>query len=161
MTQSSMLSIGMDVQQDAIAGADVAPEPGAAVTALGPIGTRQGAMAHLLRKRPSKAPPRLLVYDAAPCGDWLSRYLTPTGPTCWVVAPARMPQKAGARVKPDRRDAGPLARLMRSGELTPVSGPTGEDDAMGARSRAREATMQELQAAKCRLNACLLRQDSR
>jgi len=31
-----------------------------------------------------------------------------------------MPHKAGDRVKTDRRDAVHLARLMRSGDLTPV-----------------------------------------
>jgi transposase len=34
----------------------------------------------------------------------------------WVVAPSLMPQKAGERVKTDRRDAGPRARLARAGD---------------------------------------------
>ncbi len=38
----------------------------------------------------------------------------------WVVAPALIPKKAGDRVKTDRRDARQLARLRRSGDLTPV-----------------------------------------
>jgi hypothetical protein len=36
------------------------------------------------------------------------------------VAPSRMPQKSGDRVKTARRDALQLVRLMRSGDLTPV-----------------------------------------
>ena len=37
-----------------------------------------------------------------------------------------MPKKAGDRVKTDRRDAMQLARLMRSGDLTPVYVPAKE-----------------------------------
>ena len=37
------------------------------------------------------------------------------GDDCWVVAPSLIPKKAGERVKTDRRDAVPLARLARSG----------------------------------------------
>jgi hypothetical protein len=48
-----------------------------------------------------------------------------------------MPPKAGDRVTTDRRDAGQLARLARSGALTAVSGPTGEEAAIRDRSRAR------------------------
>ena len=57
----------------------------------------------------------------------------------------------------DRRDAGPRARLMRSGDLTPVYVPTVEDEAIRHRTRAREETIGDLKAAKCRLNAFLLR----
>jgi transposase len=42
------------------------------------------------------------------------------GSVGWGVAPSLMPQKAGDRVTTDRRDAMQLARLMRSGDLTPV-----------------------------------------
>ena len=42
-----------------------------------------------------------------------------------MVAPSLIPKKAGDRVKTDRRDAVQLARLMRSGDLTPVYVPTG------------------------------------
>jgi transposase len=72
-----------------------------------------------------------------------------------------MPQKAGDRVKLDRRDAVPLGRLWRSGALTPVSGPTGEADALRALTRAREEARPDLKATTCRLKACWLRQDSR
>jgi hypothetical protein len=69
---------------------------------------------------PSKAKHRGFVYEAGPWGDWRSRDLTNPGQVCWVVAPARIPQQAGDRVHTDRRDAGQLARLMRSGDLTAV-----------------------------------------
>jgi len=61
-----------------------------------------------------------VVYEAGPCGYWLYRYLTKKDLKCWVVAPSQIPKKAGDRVKTDRRDAMQMARLLRSGDLTPV-----------------------------------------
>jgi hypothetical protein len=72
-----------------------------------------------------------------------------------------MPTKAEDRVKPDRRDAVHLARLARSGDLPPVYVPTVDDEAIRARTRAREETIRALQDATCRLKACGLRQASR
>jgi transposase len=63
------------------------------------------------------------VYEAGPCGYWLYRYLTKKGLLCWVVAPSLIPKKAGDKVKTNRRDVVQLARLMRSGNLTPVYVP--------------------------------------
>ena len=72
-----------------------------------------------------------------------------------------MPKKAGDRVTTDRRDAVQLARLMHSGDLTPVYVPTVDDEAIRDLSRAREDAVSDLQAAKFRLQAFLLRQDIR
>jgi hypothetical protein len=67
----------MDVHQETIAVAYVAQEPGAEVTSLGTIGTRQYDLDQLIRKMPSKAKHLLFVYEAGPCGSWLYRYLKP------------------------------------------------------------------------------------
>jgi transposase len=72
-----------------------------------------------------------------------------------------IPKKAGDRVTTDRRDARQLARLMRSGDLTPVYVPQVDDEAMRDLSRAREASLRDLKAAKYRLTALLRRQDIR
>jgi transposase len=141
--------------------ASIAQEHGAEVTSLGTIGTRQCDIDHLIRKRPSKGKHLVFVDEAGPCGYWLYRYLTQKGHVCWVVAPSRMPKKAGDRVKTDRRDAMPLARLMRSGDLTPVYVPTVEDEAIRDLTRAREDALRDLKSAKFRLKAFLLRQDIR
>lgn len=77
------------------------------------------------------------------------------------MAPSLIPKKAGDRVKTDRRDAMQLARLMRSGDLTPVYVPQVEDEAIRDLSRAREDTLSDLQTAKFRLKAFLLRHDIR
>ena len=161
MHQSRTLYGGMDVHQDSIAVASGAQEHGAEVVSLGTIGTRQADSDHLTRKRQSKANHLVFVYEAGPCGSWLSRDLRKTGDDCGVVAPSLMPKQAGERVKTDRRDARPLARRMRSGDLTPVSVPNVEDDAIRARCRAREEAIRDLKAAKFRLKALLLRHDHR
>ena len=161
MPQSSTLYIGMDVHKDSIAVAYIAKDHDAEVVYLGTIGTRQGDLDQLIRKMPSKAKHLVFVYEAGPCGSWLSRYLTKKGYVCWVVAPSLIPKKAGDRVKTDRRDAVQLARLMRSGDLTPVDVPTVEDEAIRDLTRAREDAIRDLKAAKFRLKAFLLRQDIR
>jgi transposase len=72
-----------------------------------------------------------------------------------------VPQKAGHRVKTDRREAGQLARLARSGDLTAVYVPRVEDGAIRDLSRAREDAIGALKAAKFRLKAFVLRHDIR
>jgi transposase len=72
-----------------------------------------------------------------------------------------IPQKSGDRVKTDRRDAMQRARLMRSGDLTPVYVPAVDDEAIRALSRAREEPLRDLKAAQLRLKAFLLRHDIR
>ena len=157
MAQSRTLFIGLDVHKETIAAAHGAQDHGAEVPYLGAMGTRQCDLDQLVRKMPSKAKNLGFVYDAGPCGSWLSRDLSQKGYDCWVVAPSLIPQKAGDRVKPDRRDAGQLARLARSGDLTAVYVPPVQDEASRDLSRAREDTRSDLKDAKCRLKACLLR----
>ena len=69
---------------------------------------------------PSKAKHLILVYEQALWVLALSD-LTQQGHLGSVVAPSLMPNKPGDRVNTERRDAVQLARLMRSGALTPVS----------------------------------------
>jgi transposase len=151
----------MDVHKDSIAVAYVAKEHGAEVVYLGTIGTRHGDLDQLIRNMQSKAKQLIFVYEAGPCGYWLHRYLRKKGYECWVVAPSLIPKKAGDRVKTDRRDAVPLARLMRSGDLTPVYVPKEEDEAIRDLTRAREDALRDLKTAKFRLNAFVRRQDIR
>ena len=161
MSQSSTLFIGMDVHKDSIAVAYVVQDHGAEVASLGTIGTRQCDIDQLIRKMQSKAQHLIFVYEAGPCGYWLYRYLQKKDYDCWVVAPSLIPKKAGDRVKTDRRDAVQLARLARSGDLTPVYVPKVDDEAIRDLTRAREDTISDLKDAKFRLKAFLLRQDIR
>ena len=161
MHQSSTLYIGLDVHKESIAVAYVAQEHHAEVVSLGNIGTRQCDIDQLIRKMQSKSTHLIFVYEAGPCGYWLYRYLTKKGQVCWVVAPSLIPKKPGDRVKTNRRDAIKLARLMRSGDLTPVYVPTVDDEAIRDLCRGREDAIRDLKTAKFRLKAFLLRQDIR
>jgi transposase len=159
MPQSRTLYVGLDVHNESIAVASVAQEQGAAVVSLGTIGTRQCAMDKWLRPLQSQGQQRVFVDEADPCGSWLSRSLMKHGDVCWVVAPSLLPKKPGARVKTARRDARPLARLMRAGALTPGYVPAVADEAIGDLSRAREETLRDLKAATLRLTAFVRRHD--
>jgi transposase len=161
MPQSSTLYVGLDVHKDSIAVAYVAEDHGAEVIYRGTIGTRHADLDQLVRSLQSKATHLVFVYEAGPCGYWLYRYLAKKGQVCWVVAPSLIPKKAGDRVKTDRRDAVQLARLMRSGDLTPVYVPKREDEAIRDLTRARADALRDLKAAKFRLKAFLLRHDIR
>jgi transposase len=157
MPQSSTRSGGLDVHKDAIAVAYAAKHDDAEGVSLGNIGTRQRAIAQLVRRLQAKSPQRIFVSEAGPCGYWLSRSVTKKGQVCWVVAPALIPQKASDRVTTNRRDAIKLARLMRSGALPLVYVPAVEEEAIRDLCRAREETIRALQTAQVRLNAFLLR----
>src|SRR5215510_1080232 len=157
MSQSSTLYVGMDVHKDSIAVAYVAQEYGAEVVSLGTIGTRQCDIDKLVRQLQSKSKHLIFVYEAGPCGYWLYRYLTKKGQVCRVVAPSLIPKKPGDRVKTNRRDAIKLARLARSGDLTPVYVPAVEDEAIRDLCRARAEAIHDLKTAKFRLKAFLLR----
>ena len=149
------------VHKDSIAVAYVAQEHGAEVMDLGAIGTRPCDLDPLVRKLPSNAQHLIFVYAAGPCGYWLYRSLTQHGDDCWVVAPALLPKKAGARVNTARREAVQLARLARSGELTAVDVPTVEAAAMRDLTRARDDVSSDRKDAQFRLHAFGLRQESR
>jgi transposase len=74
-----------------------------------------------------------------------------------VVAPSSIPKRSGDRIKTDRRDAMLLARLDRSGDLTPVRVPGPADEAVRDLVRARDDGVRECRNARHRLKALLLR----
>jgi transposase len=78
---------------------------------------------------------------------------------CVVVAPSKIPQQSGNRLKNDRRDSLSLARLHRAGELTAVYVPTPEDEALRDLVRARIDATRALRVAKQQLGAFLHRHD--
>ena len=74
-----------------------------------------------------------------------------------IVAPSLIPRKPGDRVKTDRRDASKLARLLRSGELTPTWIPDEQHEALRDLVRAREDAIEDQLRARNRLTKFLLR----
>src|SRR5712664_3867828 len=161
MAQGSTLFVGLDVHKETIAVAYVGEEREAEVVSLRTVGTRQSDIDKLIRKLQAKGKTLHLVYEAGPCGYWLYRCLTKKALKCWVVAPSQIPKKAGDRIKTDRREAVQLARLLRSGDLTPVYVPAVAEEALHDLVRARKDSLKDGKAAKARLKAFLLRQDIR
>jgi transposase len=153
--------MGRDVHQDTMAVAYVAKAHDAEVVFLGTIGPRHGDLDPRIRQMPAKATQLLVVSEAGPCGDWRSRSLMAKGDDGWGVAPALLPKTPGDRVTTDRRAAGPLARLARSGDLPVGDVPHGADDAIRDLTRAREDTRRAVTSATCRLHAFWLRHASR
>jgi len=98
-----------------------------------------------------------ICYEAGPCGFTLKRILEKYGFTCDVAAPSLIPQKAGDKIKTDKRDAIKLARLYRAGELTFISVPDEEKEAVRDLVRCRDDIMTDLKRAKQRLNHFFLR----
>lgn len=74
-----------------------------------------------------------------------------------MVAPSLIPKAPGDRVKTDRRDCRRLARLHRAGELSPIRVPTPEEEAVRDLCRARGDVVEDLDRARRRLGAFLLR----
>ncbi len=158
---SKILSVGLDVHKGSITVADAPEDRGAEVVSRGAIGPRQSDSDTLIRKLQAKGATPVVGDEAGPCGDWLYRDLTGKGRACQVVAPSLIPRKAGDRVKTDRRDAITLARVMRSGNLSAISVPGIEDEALRDLSRGRDDAMRDLTRRKRRLTSFLLRHDVR
>jgi len=161
MHPSTTLFVGLDVHKEHITVAYVSDEPQAETIYVGPIGPRPADIDKLIRRLRSKTAQVIFAYEAGPCGYVLYRHLSTKGYRCLVVAPSLIPRKPGDRVKTDRRDAVQLARLLRSGDLSPVYVPEIEDEAIRDLCRAREDTLRDLKAAKLRLKSFLLRHDIR
>jgi len=97
------------------------------------------------------------VYEAGPCGYQLYRKLREAGIHCDVIAPSLTPQKPGDRIKTNRRDARNLGRLYRAGELTVISVPNEQQEAVRDLTRAREDVREDLTRRQHRLNRFLYR----
>jgi transposase len=97
---------------------------------LGEFDATPESMRRLVTRLAAKYGRVHFCYEAGPTGYGLHRlimflgHLMFLGHPCTVVAPSLIPRKPSDRVKTNRRHAMTLARLLRTGELTPdtVSG---------------------------------------
>lgn len=130
------------------------------VRSWGRIPATLGAVDKLIKQLRKQGHNQLrFVYEAGPCGYGVYRHLQGReGITCAVVAPSKIPQKPGDRVKTNRRDAFKLARLDRAGELEAIYVPSEEDEAMRDLSRGRAAAVAAATRVKQQLKSLLLRQ---
>lgn len=147
--------LGLDAHKATIAVA--VGEPSGAPTPYGTIANDPTAVRKLVRQLGRQAK-LVAAYEAGPTGYALHRQLTALGVECVVVAPSLIPRRAGDRVKTDTRDAVTLARLLRSGDLTPVWVPEVGDEALRDLVRARYDAKADLLRAQHRLTKFLLRQ---
>ncbi|HET6317441.1 MAG TPA: IS110 family transposase [Chloroflexota bacterium] len=147
--------VGLDVHRENIAVAvAVGREP---PQFQGVVANRPEAVRKWVQKLRRRYTDVLVAYEAGPCGFALYRHLEQLGLSCQVVAPSLIPRPAGQRVKTDRRDALLLARLLRSGDLTPVWVPDAEHEALRDLVRAREAALADRVRVTNRLRKLLLR----
>jgi transposase len=151
--------VGLDVHKESTAVAVAEPGWGEARD-VGIIPTTADAVAKLVRKLGGKEG-LVVAYEAGPCGYGIYRQLRSMGVECQVVAPSLIPRRPGDRVKTDKRDARQLARLLRSGELTPVWVPDEEHEALRDLVRAREDARKDLTRKRHQLGKFLLRNDVR
>lgn len=156
MHQRQIRYIGLDVHKATISAA-IAEESGAP-TSYGRIPNDPAAIRTLLTRLGGPQVDLRVAYEAGPTGYALHRQLTRMGITCIVAAPSLIPKQPGNKVKTDRRDALKLARLLRSGDLTPVWVPDEAHEALRNLVRARADAKADLLRAKHRLSKFLLRQ---
>jgi transposase len=108
----------------------------------------------LFRRLATKAPVRS-CYEASGAGFVLHRVLADDGFHCDVIAPSLIPRKPGDRRKTDRLDAVMLARLYRSGHLTPVHVPSQDQESMRRLLRLRYTYQTYCKATKNRISGML------
>ena len=156
MQQLRIRYIGVDVHRVTIAVA-IAEQDGAP-SSYGNISNDPSAIRKLMTRLSGPDVRLRVAYEAGPTGYALHRQLATLGIECMVVAPSLIPVRSGDKVKTDRRDALKLARLLRSGDLTPVWVPDQAHEALRSLVRSRaDAKADELRA-KHRLSKFLLRQ---
>src|SRR6266540_1504530 len=145
-------SVGLDVHARSVAAAAIDGVTGELVQArLTP------SHDHIRSWIADRVGPVAVAYEAGPTGFGLYRSLTAAGIRCVVAAPSKLQRPSGDRVKTDVRDAVHLARLLRLGEITPVSVPSVEQESARDLVRVREDCRADLSRARHRLSKLLLR----
>ncbi len=149
--------VGLDVHKRMTSVAIAESGRGGEVRFLGEIPSTPEALHRLVERLQGRHRQLSFCYEAGPCGYGVHRRLSSLGQACSVVAPSLIPSRPGDRVKTNRRDATPLARLHRAGELTPVWVPDAAHEAMRDVVRARATARRVLGKARQHLQGFLLR----
>lgn len=159
MEERTEFFVGLDVHKDSIsvAACEAGRTPARFVGVLGPD-VRQ--LAKLLAQAGDPSHLRV-VYAAGPTGFGLYRELCRRGYRCEIVAPSLIPQRAGDRIKNDRRDCCRLAELSRAGEPKAIWVPDEAHESIRDLCRAREDAVQARLRARQQLKSFMLRHDRR
>ena len=151
------LYLGIDTHAETLNLVGAEPGRNGSVEHLGIVANREDAIRKKIRKLQAKYKTIEACYEAGPCGYILYWQLLSMGVKCEVIAPTLIPQKAGDKVKTDRRDAMKLARAYRSGDLTAVWVPDAAHEALRDLVRARTSAKKEERSARHRLSKFVLR----
>lgn len=149
--QESITWVGLDVHKDSITAAIIHGDDSS--TEVVAVPNDMNRVRRLFRRLEKRGGPIRSCYEAAGCGFTLWRRLNHDGFHCEVVAPSLIPKLPGDRRKTDRLDAIHLAKLYRSGHLTPVRVPTEEQESVRDVVRLRFAYQRQIRATKQRINA--------
>jgi transposase len=152
--------VGLDVHKDTIA---VATCEGGPLASAKDEGILPHDVVKLRRKLLALAPAEHLnvVYEAGPTGFGLCRDLKAHGISCIIVAPNKVPQMPGPRIKTDKRDARHLAWQLRMGTLAGIALPDEELEALRDLIRAREDALHTRRRTRQQLAGLLLRRGAR
>jgi transposase len=148
--------VGLDVHKDTIA---IAVSEGGPISEARDLGVIPHDVPKLIKRLLSLASVEdlFVVYEAGPTGFGLCRELGARGIQCIVVAPNRVPQMPGARIKTDKRDARHLAFMLRTNSLSGITIPDEELEALRDLVRAREDAVRARRRARQQLSMFLLR----
>lgn len=151
---SPKLFVGIDAHQETLAIA-VLPE---GMREPEPVRTisNQPAKIRALFRELSKRGPIEAVYEAGCFGFVLQRLLQTQKIDCMVAAPSRIPKLPGDHRKTDRLDATRLAMFLQGRQLTAVSPPTPEQEALRSLVHIRESARDDVVRARHRLQKFLL-----
>jgi transposase len=152
---SKMVFVGLDVPTDSIVVA-VAEAGRGPARAVATVPFEFNALRKVLERLGPRAALRC-CYEAGPTGYGLARALHAAGWACDVIAPALVPNRAGARIKTDRRDAIKLAQNLRAGELVAVAIPDEACEAIRDLERARDDAVKAERVARHPLSKFRLR----
>ncbi len=154
---STEVFVGIDVAKakNAVAIADDGRK--GEIRYLGEIPNSQDATRRLVKRLAQRHDRIHFCYEAGPTGHGLHRWLREMDQDCIVVGPSLIPQRAGDKVKTNRRDAESLARLLRAGELTAVWVPNETHEAIRDLLRNRHAASRDMVSKRRQVSALLLK----
>ncbi len=138
----TILYLGMDVHKESVTIA-VLPADASAPSRVERLPNDLGKLKRFL-DRLAQAGELRSCYEASGAGYVLQRAMREWGHACEVIAPSLIPTKPGTQRKHDKHDAVQLARLYRSGELTPVRIPTEAEERVRDLVRCRTTFQREV-----------------